>query len=29
VTLEATDHYRLMLAFCADPRAFVETALAE
>src|SRR5262249_30306452 len=29
VTLEATDHYRLMLAFCADPRGFVETALAE
>jgi len=29
VTLEATEHFRLMRAFCADPAAFVTTMLAE
>jgi predicted ATPase len=28
-TLEATDHYRLMSEFCANPAAFVETMLEE
>jgi predicted ATPase len=26
-TLQATDHYRLMREFCADPAAFVTTVL--
>jgi len=29
VTIEATDHYRLMREFCADPAAFVAAMLAE
>ncbi len=29
VTLETTDHYRLMREFCADPRGFVEAVLEE
>jgi predicted ATPase len=29
VTVEQTDHYRVMRQFCADPAAFVESALAE
>ncbi|MFK4725230.1 putative ATPase [Bradyrhizobium niftali] len=29
VTVEETDHYRLMREFCADPRGFVEATLAE
>lgn len=29
VTLEETDHYRLMREFCADPRGFVEATLEE
>ena len=28
-TLEATDHYRLLLGFCTNPREFVRTALDE
>lgn len=28
-TVEQTDHYRVMQEFCADPRGFVEAALAE
>lgn len=28
-TLEATDHYRLLLGFCTNPRQFVRTALDE
>jgi predicted ATPase len=29
VTVEATEHYRLMREFCADPAAFVEERLEE
>ena len=29
VTVEETDHYRLMREFCADPRGFVDATLAE
>ena len=29
VTVEQTDHYRLLRDFCADPRGFVEATLAE
>ncbi len=29
VTLEATEHFRLMREFCADPAAFLETMLTE
>jgi len=29
VTLEATEHFRLMREFCADPASFLETMLAE
>jgi predicted ATPase len=29
VTVEQTDHYRVMREFCADPRGFVEATLAE
>jgi predicted ATPase len=29
VTIEQTDHYRVMREFCADPRRFVEATLAE
>ncbi len=29
VTLEATEHFRLMRDFCADPASFLETMLAE
>jgi predicted ATPase len=29
VTIEQTDHYRVMREFCADPRGFVEATLAE
>jgi predicted ATPase len=29
VTVEQTDHYRLMREFCADPAGFVEGAIAE
>jgi predicted ATPase len=29
VTVEATDHYRLMREFCGDPAGFVEAAIAE
>lgn len=29
VTVEQTDHYRVMCEFCADPRGFVEATLAE
>ncbi|HUI94203.1 MAG TPA: AAA family ATPase [Xanthobacteraceae bacterium] len=29
VTLEATEHFRLMREFCADPASFIETILAE
>jgi predicted ATPase len=28
-TVEATDHYRLLLGFCTNPREFVRTALEE
>jgi predicted ATPase len=28
VTLEETDHFRLIREFCADPAAFVETMTA-
>jgi predicted ATPase len=29
VTVEQTDHFRLMREFCQDPRGFVEDAIAE
>lgn len=29
VTVEQTDHYRVMREFCDDPRGFVEATLAE
>jgi predicted ATPase len=29
VTVENTDHYRLMREFCADPKVFIETMLEE
>ncbi|MFB9264565.1 AAA family ATPase [Bradyrhizobium erythrophlei] len=29
VTVEQTDHYRVMREFCADPRGFVEATIAE
>lgn len=29
VTVEETDHYRVMREFCADPRGFVEATLSE
>lgn len=29
IAVEQTDHYRVMREFCADPRGFVEAALAE
>jgi hypothetical protein len=29
VTLEATEHFRLMWEFCADPASFLETMLAD
>ena len=29
VTIEQTDHYRVMREFCADPRGFVEAALGD
>lgn len=29
ITVEQTDHYRVMREFCADPRGFVEATLAE
>jgi len=29
VTIEQTDHYKIMREFCADPASFVETAFAE
>jgi predicted ATPase len=29
VTLEQTEHFRLMQEFCADPALFLETMLAE
>ncbi len=29
VTVQQTDHYRVMQEFCADPAGFVEAALAE
>ena len=29
VTIERTDHYRVMQEFCADPAGFIEAALAE
>jgi predicted ATPase len=29
ITLEQTDHFRLMREFCADPSAFVETKLED
>jgi predicted ATPase len=29
VTVEQTDHYRVTREFCADPRGFVEAAIAE
>jgi predicted ATPase len=29
VTVDATDHYRLMREFCADPQTFIETMLAD
>jgi predicted ATPase len=29
VTVEETEHYRVMCEFCADPRGFVEATLAE
>ena len=29
VTVEETDHYRVMREFCNDPRGFVEAALGE
>ena len=29
VTVEQTDHYKLMREFCADPAGFVEAAIEE
>ena len=29
VTVEQTDHYKVMREFCADPAGFVEAALDE
>jgi predicted ATPase len=29
ITIEETDHYRLMREFCADPQNFVESVLAD
>ena len=29
VTIEQTDHYRVICEFCADPRGFVEAALGD
>jgi hypothetical protein len=29
VTVEQTDHYKVMREFCADPTGFVEATLAE
>ena len=29
VTVEETDHYRVMREFCDDPATFVEAAIAE
>jgi hypothetical protein len=29
VTVEATDHYKVMREFCDDPVGFVEAVLAE
>jgi hypothetical protein len=29
VTVEQTDHYKVMREFCADPAGFVEGAIAE
>ena len=29
MTVEHTDHYRVMREFCDDPRGFVEATLAE
>ena len=29
VTVEETDHYRVMREFCADPASFVEAAIEE
>ena len=29
VTLEQTDHYRLLREFCAEPRDFIATMLEE
>jgi predicted ATPase len=29
VTVEQTDHYRVMREFCDDPKGFVEAAIAE
>ena len=29
VTVEQTDHYKVMREFCADPAGFVEAAIAE
>jgi hypothetical protein len=29
VTVEKTDHYRLMREFCADPATFIETMMDE
>lgn len=29
VTVEQTDHYKVMREFCDDPRGFVEAALTE
>jgi predicted ATPase len=29
VTVEQTDHYKVMREFCDDPKGFVEAAIAE
>ena len=29
VTLDATDHYRLMREFCADPKTFIDTMMED
>jgi predicted ATPase len=29
VTVEQTDHYKVMREFCADPAGFVEAVMAE
>jgi predicted ATPase len=29
VSIEETDHYRLMREFCADPQNFVESVLTD